>query len=725
MDTSEPTFLLIDDNRDNLTSLRAVLSDALPGCALATALDGPQGIALARAKDPDVILLDIIMPGMDGFEVCRRLKAEECVRDIPVIFLTALGTDRASRIKALAVGGDGFLTKPPDEQELVAQLRAMVKVKAVNRLQQLERQELTAQVAARTRELEAELAERSRVEEKLLQQTAVTASINRVLQGALQADTVAEVARICLSEAEALTGSRFGWIGEVNSSGRLDTVALSDPGWEACRMPEGSAIALQDMTIRGLFGVVLKTGRSLLTNAPDAHPDRMGLPPGHPKLTAVLSVPLAQNERTVGVLTLGNKPGGYAQEDLKALEVLSVACAAALQRKHAEASREQLQEQLRVSQKLEAIGSLAGGVAHDFNNLLTVILANTTFALESLTGDDAVRDDLSQVMDAAERAASLTRQLLAFSRKQVLQPVPLDLNQAVAGIDKMLRRLIGEDIELVLDLAPDIGLTLADPAQIGQVLMNLAVNARDAMPEGGKLTISTAIAELDEHAARRIGTEPGINVLLTVTDTGCGMNEDTLKRVFDPFFTTKVDGKGTGLGLSTVYGIVKQSSGHVRGRSKLGKGTTFELYLRPMPPAAAKTVTGSVRASACSSGNETILVVEDEPALRKVASRTLEAAGYTVLIAADGEEARRVMAEHAGEIHLLLTDVIMPRMSGSALAQELSKAYPALKVLYMSGYTDNAIARHGVLDAGTEFLAKPFSLSELARKVREVLDGDG
>jgi CheY-like chemotaxis protein len=362
-------------------------------------------------------------------------------------------------------------------------------------------------------------------------------------------------------------------------------------------------------------------------------------------------------------------------------------------------------------------------VAHDFNNLISVILNYTEFAMESAQMGDQLKDDLLEVKTAAERAAVLTRQLLAFSRKQVLQPVLLDLNKIAVGVEKMLRRILGEDIELVLVLAPDLGTTLADPGQIEQVFMNLVVNARDAMPRGGKITIETTNVEVDdEHAARGIDLKIGHYVEVAVADTGCGMDEPTKARLYEPFFTTKEKGKGTGLGLSTVYGIVKQSAGNIWVDSEPGVGTTFKIYLPRQP---VTTQAASISAPVVlrrSTGNETILVVEDEEALRKVATRTLEAAGYTVLTAANGDEALLTCAQHVGDIPLLVTDVVMPRMSGRQLAERLLEILPEIKVLYMSGYTDDAIVHHGVLDAGTHFLSKPFTAADLTQKVQETLD---
>ena len=394
-------------------------------------------------------------------------------------------------------------------------------------------------------------------------------------------------------------------------------------------------------------------------------------------------------------------------------------------RKHAERERQKLEEQLRVSQKMEAIGSLAGGIAHDFNNLLSVILSYTGFAIDALPEDSSIRHDLLQVRMAGISSAAMVRQLLAFSRKQLLQSVPLDLNEVVAGIGKMLARVVGENIDLVQSLAPDLGLTLADPGQVEQVVMNLVVNARDAMPEGGRLAIETTNIEVDEEqAAQQRDMKAGSYVQLTITDSGCGMDETTKARIFEPFFTTKEEGKGTGLGLSTVFGIVRQTGGCVRVDSTLGKGTTFRICLPRETAAGTPRRVIASRVPASATGTETILLVEDEDALRPAATRGLEMAGYIVLSAASGEEALRVVSRHAGDIHLLLTDVVMPGKDGQTLASELCRMLPGLKVVYMSGYTDDAIIHRSVPDGPVHFLAKPFTATSLAQKVREVLDFD-
>jgi nitrogen-specific signal transduction histidine kinase/CheY-like chemotaxis protein len=393
-----------------------------------------------------------------------------------------------------------------------------------------------------------------------------------------------------------------------------------------------------------------------------------------------------------------------------------------IERKRAEQALQRSEEQLRGAQRMEAIGRLAGGIAHDFNNLLTVIINHAAFATDSVSGGDPVQTDLTEIRKAADRAAALTRQLLAFSRKQLLQPKVLDLSKIVGGMEGMLRRLLGEDIALSVILAMDLGKVMADPGQVEQVVMNLAVNARDAMPDGGKLTIETANIEIDEASARQhAGAKSGPHVVLSVTDTGCGMDEKTRARLFEPFFTTKATGKGTGLGLATVYGIVKQSGGTIWVNSEPGKGTTFKVYL-PRELRASETAARVPQILSRSAGAETILVVEDEAGIRNVARRMLSDAGYTVLTAASGDEALLVCERHQGTVRLVLTDVVMPGMYGKELADRLASLYPHMQVLYMSGYTDDSIGQRGVLDPGTHFIGKPFNAAELTHMVHQVLD---
>jgi PAS domain S-box-containing protein len=394
------------------------------------------------------------------------------------------------------------------------------------------------------------------------------------------------------------------------------------------------------------------------------------------------------------------------------------------ERKLAEEEKVTLQEELRQSQKMEAIGGLAGGIAHDFNNLLTVISGNCQLSLLEFKEGDPLRGNIEDIKAAADRATSLTRQLLAFSRRQVLDMKVLVLNTIIRDLGKMLRRVIGEDIELVTCLADDLGMVKTDPGQIEQVVMNLAVNARDAMPKGGKLTIETANVELDEaYAHAHIAVTPGRYVMFSLSDTGVGMTPGVKERVFDPFFTTKEKGKGTGLGLSTVYGIVKQSGGNIWIYSEPGQGTTFKIYLprvdEPLQELREKTVKEEL-----PRGSETTLVVEDEEEVRKLTVEILRRQGYRVLEASHGDDALLVCEHHEGPVHLMVTDVVMPGMNGSELAKRLGSLHPKMKVLYMSGYPDNAITHHGILEKGMNYIQKPFTVDGLVRKVREALDKD-
>lgn len=395
----------------------------------------------------------------------------------------------------------------------------------------------------------------------------------------------------------------------------------------------------------------------------------------------------------------------------------------ALQEVEDRGKRQQLEHQFVQSQKMEVLGQLAGGVAHDFNNILAVIMGYTDMMMDALAPDHPLRKDAGEIRHAAERATALTRQLLVFSRKEILQPVVLDLNAVVGNIDKMLRQLIGENIELNVVLGKAIGRIKADAGYVGQVLMNLVVNGRDAMPNGGKVTIETSRITLGENDPRAdTGVTPGDYVVLSVSDTGTGMTDNVKAHLFEAMFTTKPKGKGTGLGLTTCQTIVQQSGGHIVVSSELGKGTTFLVHFPCVnQPLDHSTRTGQTQPR--PRGTERLLVVEDEPAVRQLARMVLEAQGYEVLCASTGEEGLRAVREQNGPpIHLVITDVIMPKMDGNVMADSLKSAYPELKILFTSGYNDDAIAHHGVLKPGVAFLPKPYTPTTLARKVRDLLD---
>jgi PAS domain S-box-containing protein len=440
----------------------------------------------------------------------------------------------------------------------------------------------------------------------------------------------------------------------------------------------------------------------------------------HPRSSLVS--PMLMKGVVIGAVEIQSmKLGAFRQHHVTAMQMAANLAATAIENVRLIEVEREKEEQLRQSQKMEAVGQLAGGIAHDFNNLLTAITGYSEMTLRRLEPESNLWRNVEEIRKAGVRAASLTRQLLAFSRKQELQPKVLDINSVVSDIDKLLRRLIGENIELLTNLTSDLGRVMADPGQIEQVLMNLVVNARDAMPDGGKITIETTNYCVNDDSTGSLARVPrGHYVLLTVTDTGTGMDAALQERIFEPFFTTKGVDKGTGLGLSTVYGVVKQSGGNILVRSEVGKGASFKVYL----PQVNATEDGPAEnaASDVSLGTETVLLVEDEQMVRDMSRHILEASGYTVLEAGSGREAIDICNAHDAPIDILLTDVVMPHMSGPRLSEEVLKIRPGISVLYMSGYTDNAIVHQGVLDEGMPFLQKPFTPDALALKVRECLD---
>jgi len=438
---------------------------------------------------------------------------------------------------------------------------------------------------------------------------------------------------------------------------------------------------------------------------------------GHARHLLGVSIDITEKKRAEDALR-----AAYGELEQRVLERTAQLERQIEERVRAEQALASTEEQLRQAQKMEAVGRLAGGVAHDFNNILSAILSYSSLALSELAPTDSLHGDLIEIMRAAERAGQLTRQLLAFSRRQMLEPRIVDLNQVLAGLHQMLRRLIGEDIELRNALAPDLYRVRVDVGQIEQVVLNLVVNARDAMPRGGRLTIETANVLLDEQYAREhVEISPGPHVMLAVSDTGMGMDRDTQARVFEPFFTTKEQGKGTGLGLSTVFGIVKQSGGSIYVYSEPDKGAAFKIFL---PSAGKGRSTSEPRMPAVidKHGGETVLVVEDDDQVRAVVLSILRRAGYVLLEANGAAQALSLVEQSPQEIQLLLTDVVMPGLSGPELARELKSRRPKLRVLCMSGYTDDAVLQHGILEAEMAFIQKPLTPDSLLRRVREVLE---
>jgi PAS domain S-box-containing protein len=530
----------------------------------------------------------------------------------------------------------------------------------------------------------------------------LTAHVSRLVERARSEEALRESEeRFRLTFAQAAVG-----LAHVNTAGRwlLVNQKLCDIlGYSA---EELSRLTFQQITYPGDLGETIANARTLLAGEIENYcvEKRYVRKDGSP-VWVELTVSLARD--------FGGRPKYF----IGVIEDISG-------RKQAEAALKRSEEQLRQSQKLEAIGRLAGGLAHDFNNILTAITGYSDLVLRRLGSVDPLRRSVEEIRRAAERAASLTHQLLAFSRKQMMQVKVLDLNAVVAEMESFLRRLIGEDIQLVTSLDPDLRRVKADPGQIEQVIMNLVVNARDAMPQGGRLRIETKDVSLSEPYLDDAGSvESGDYVVLSIADTGIGMNSEIKQKIFEPFFTTKEEGKGTGLGLAMVYGIVKQSGGSIRVHSEAGAGTTFMVYL-PAVEEFVKAQSNGSRHIEAPGGTETVLLVEDEDMVRELVVEVLETEGYTVFSARRGAEALRLCAEQIMPINLLITDVVMPEMSGRELAEHLTARHPEIKVLFISGYTDDAIFRHGVQESNVAFLQKPFTTSELAAKVRSVLDAD-
>jgi signal transduction histidine kinase len=487
---------------------------------------------------------------------------------------------------------------------------------------------------------------------------------------------------------------------------------------------------LIDIPVRaaGMTGQAIESGSVVIVNdfqqqlRARPNPVMIGECPDDRLPRSALTAPMTVMGRTIGVVEVQSyELDAYEQGHSTAMRMAANLAATAVENVSLMESERIKGEQLRQSQKMDSIGQLAGGIAHDFNNLLTAITGYSDLALRKLPEDSLVRSHIESVKKAGLRAASLTSQLLAFSRKQVLLAKVLDLNHIVADTDKLLRRLIGENIDLVSLPHAQLGKVKADPGQVEQVIMNLVLNARDAMPRGGKITIETGHTYLDEsYAGKHEATKPGHYVMLAVSDTGVGMDAQTRKQIFDPFFTTKEVGKGTGLGLSMVYGIVKQSGGNIWVYSELGKGTTFKVYL-PRVDQVEETESSAARA-AIPVGTETVLLVEDEEMVRKLSQEILEDSGYRVVVATNGKEGLRVCQEFGEHIDLIITDVVMPEMNGREMAEQVALLRPTTKVLFMSGYTDDAIVRHGILEENMSYMQKPFLPNTLALKAREVLD---
>jgi len=667
-----PKILAVDDKKDNLTALSALLNALIPGCNVITAQSGAEALEKAKTESPDTILLDIKMPVMDGYEVCNRLKYDETTKHIPVIMISAIKTESEDLVKGLETGADAYLAKPIDEYVLIAQVKTALRIKKAEDHLRRQKDLLESTVQDRTAEL-------LRTNEQLKHE--INNRINAEKKYRMLIETMNE--GLFLMDENFLITFANNRLFEILGYLKEKIIGMSVHNFLNVR---NQRIFDEQMELH-------KKGDHTVYELIFIRKDGQKIP------VIVSPSPIIDAD-------------GQFKGSLAVITNIS--------------ERKQLETQLHQAQKMEAIGKLAGGIAHDFNNILTTIIGNAELALMDVIKDESLRKEIEEIKKAGEKAASLTRQLLAFSRKQIVQPEILDINESLIDIEKMLGRLIGEDVELLTIQASELWQVEIDPGQIEQMIMNLAVNARDAMPKGGKLTVGTANADLDKNYFRErdIHEETaGHYVMLSVSDTGSGMDKETREHIFEPFFTTKEVGKGTGLGLSTVYGIVKQNNGFIWVYSEPGQGSTFKIYLPKVKPDAEPEEKEQSLVDDLS-GSETVLIVEDNDSLRNFAQKILYIYGYSTLNAKNGEDALRVCKEHNGQIDLMITDVVMPKMGGREAAERLQPLYPRMKVIYMSGYTDNAIVRHGVLEPGLNFLEKPFTPEGLARKVRKALESE-
>jgi len=681
-------ILIVDDKEDNRYLMEALLGGN--GYAVYSAENGADALAYLKSNQVDLIITDILMPVMDGFELCRQVRTSEALRHIPLIIYTATYTGPQDEAFAMKIGADRFILKPCEPDAFMAAVR-----------------EVTATDRNRDTDMTPELQEEEvlklynkrlvrKLEQKMLQlekETAVLIETQEELQESRE-------------KYKAILDNIANGYYEVDLAGNVtffNRACINILGYsEAELMGMNNKVFMDKGNARKVyetFNRVFTTGDSY----------------------RALDWELIRKDGSL--CYVDTSISLMRDNDGKAIGFHGVLMDIS-ERKQAEKKKKELEDQLHQAQKMETVGRVAGGVAHDFNNLLSIILGYGEILLEKLDDDSPVHEMASQIYQAGIRARGLTRQLLAFSRKQILEMKVVNVNQVVTGFEKLLRRLVGEDIQLTLVQRADPLMVNADAAQLEQVLMNLAVNARDAMPDGGVLTIETRMVELDADDAEGLpGLSPGAYALTEVRDTGAGMDKDTLERIFEPFFTTKEMDKGTGLGLATCYGIVKQHQGNISVHSEPGEGAIFKIYLplythKTAPEASPEKLSFPVASLA------TVLIVEDDPQVRRLAYRILAGNGYSVIESDDVTDAIAIAASHDAPIHLVLSDVIMPQMKGPEAFAKIREYHPEAKVLYMSGYTDNMIIRQGVLQEGIQYIQKPFTIKGLLEKCHQALQGE-
>ncbi|HBG18653.1 MAG TPA: hypothetical protein DDY32_05090 [Desulfobulbaceae bacterium] len=689
-------ILLVDDNHDDRQVLRYMVEKT--GSEAIEAENGLDGLRIAKKSPPDLIISDALMPVMDGFKFLRAVKQEPELRSIPFVFYTSTYTENQDVRLAMSLGAIAYFFKPMEPVELWEEIKGVLKKATRNDQSPTElikedaeylkrySEVVATKLEKKVLELEKALAQRKQAEEILKQQESELTAIFEnapfvifILNGERRIRRMNALA--CSFTGSSITDMAGFRVGEA-----LHCLhALDSP--QGC----GFGPSCHQCIIRQTVTDTHETGGS------------------HHQVEVSLSSLIKGKEHGITFL-------------LSTTRIIIECSPAVLVSFQDITEHKKLEEQFRQAQKMEAVGTLAGGVAHDFNNMLGVILGHAEMVLESLDPAQPIVDNLQTILNTAKRSTDLTRQLLAFARQQTIAPRVLDLNETVEGMIKMLGRLIGEDIELIW--LPEAGACTVkmDPSQIDQILANLCVNARDAISGVGRITIETRLVNLDNvYCTDHPEYLPGEYVLLSVSDNGCGMDKETMEKLFVPFFTTKEVGKGTGLGLSTVYGIVKQNNAFIDVASEPGQGATFKIYL-PRHMAADEEMWQEMPVARVAGGSETVLLAEDEPMILEMTSMMLGRLGYRVLAASTPSEAIFLTKKHGAEIQLLITDVILPEMNGRELGQILTSLLPALKVLFISGYTGDVIARQGVLVDGINFIQKPFSKETLATKVRSLLD---
>ena len=689
-------ILIVDDNPQDLSLLQTLLNRH--GYGVTAAANGAEALEKARSERPDMIISDILMPIMDGFTLCSEWKRDGRLKDVPFMFYSSSYNDPKDEQYALGLGAERFIVKPQDQQVLLGiiedvfsekkacrqakpcepQRDEAVSLREYNVVLIRKLEDKMVQVEGAKRRLELEVAERTRIEEVLrASQKIIEEIINAIPVRVFWKDT-----NLMYLGCNSIFARDAGFTDPKDVIGKDDY----QMGWRE-----------QAELYRADDRKVIESGcPKLLIEEPQTTAE------GNTITLLTSKIPLRNSDGEIGGV-IGTY---YDISDFK----------------RAEAEKEKLQAQLQQAMKMEAVGRLAGGVAHDFNNLLTVIMGYSELLLQKVGKESPMHRDVEEIKRAGERASSLTQQLLAFSRKQIIEPKVVRLDLLVADMQAMLIRLIGEDIALQATTGKSLGSVKVDPGQFQQILMNLVVNARDAMPDGGKIVVEAANVDLDEgYCAVHPYIVPGRFVMLSVSDTGHGMSEEVKAHIFEPFFTTKERGRGTGLGLATAYGMVKQSGGSIEVYSEAGIGTTFKIYLPHVEEEASPSVKDD-RPQEMRGGSEIVLLVEDEDIVRNLCIRILERLGYNVLQARNGAEAIALAQGYGDRIDLLLTDVVMPGMNGAELARQLVLHNPRMKVLFTSGYTDDAIVRHGILEEGVSFIGKPYTPSALAKKVRGVLD---